>query len=710
MAHNRTKQRGVIQVATSVVLAAMGALLSVTGCASDVDTGSGGGERLGRVGQALCGVNPSCPESSECATWTCTKLNGGTCSPLPEAKDGSPCALKSTGLSGLCVANICCTGCTVENRLTGEITCHQAGTEQTFCGGEGAACDNCNTGNSCVAGSCEPNKRVCVTDPIPDKEPCIGGNGACWQGACCAGCIDAKDNCVPGNLVTQCGLSSTKNELVGCKSCDDSNVCNNDACVNGVCAAPTPKAGACSDNNVCTVNDQCNAGACAPGAMQNCNDNNPCTVDSCDAVNGCLHIPVEAGTSCDNDANKCNGTAKCEGTVCKASPPVDCDDANICTNDSCTPGTGACVHLNNTVDCSDNNLCTLTDKCAGGVCVGSGAPNCNDNEDCTTDTCAAGTGPGKGCVHTPVANNTDCSDGNACSTGDKCQAGKCLSSGGLNCEDNNICTQNSCSVANQTCQFPDETNNTPCVFDKCHQNSTCQGGDCAAGELIDCDDNNPCTTDSCEGATGCKHVNVDGGDCSDNDLCTTADKCAAGKCTGTTVVCKALDDCHLAGTCDAKSGTCNDPRADDDTECESGTGTCQTGKCEPIPSGGGAGGAGGETGTAGDGTGGTVVAAGGEPSTPMGGDGTGGTVVAAGGEPSGGGKGGATTSNGGTDVAVGGEGIDPEHVFVRDPGGCSCSVPSSQGSNDALWLAGLALVAAAARRRRSGATSPRQRG
>jgi MYXO-CTERM domain-containing protein len=699
MAHNRTKQRGVIQLATSVMLAAMGALLSVTGCASDVDTGSGGGERLGRVGQALCGTGPNCPEDSECGTWTCTKLNGGTCVPMPGAKDGERCGLKSTGLAGVCVKSACCTGCTELDRLTGEVTCHQAGTAKAFCGGEGVACDNCNTGNSCLVGSCEPNKRVCVTDAIPDKEPCSGENGACWQGKCCTGCIDGSDSCVAGTTVNKCGLSSTNSSLVSCRSCDDGNVCNNDACVNGVCAAPTPKAGACSDGNVCTVNDQCNAGQCAPGAMQNCNDNNPCTEDKCDAIQGCIHPPVEAGTSCDADANKCNGTAKCEGTVCKPIAAVDCDDNNICTTDGCTPATGACVHTNNTLDCSDNNLCTVTDKCSGGACVGTGTPNCNDNEPCTTDSCAAGTGPGKGCVHTPVQNNMGCDDGNACSTGDSCQGGKCLSSGGLACDDNNVCTQNSCSVANQMCLFPDETNNTPCVFDKCHQNSTCQGGDCAAGEVIDCDDNNICTTDSCDPATGCKHVNVDGGDCSDNDLCTTADKCAAGKCVGAAVVCTALDDCHEAGTCNPNSGSCDDPRAADDTACDDGSGTCQAGKCEPNP---GSGGAGGEPGAAGAGTGGSVVAAGGEPGMPMGGEGN---EPGAGGAPTepNGGKG-ATTSMGGTDSQNGGEGIDPEHVFVRDPGGCSCSLPSGQGPK-ALWLAGLALVAALARRRRAAAGS-----
>jgi MYXO-CTERM domain-containing protein len=691
MAHNRTKQRGVIRLATSVMLAAMGALLSVAGCASDVDSGSGGGERLGQVGQALCGTGPNCPESSVCGDWTCTPTKlGGMCTVVAGAKDGEPCALKSTGLAGTCVANACCTGCTVLNRLTGEVTCHQAGTEQGFCGSEGARCDNCNTGNSCLVGSCDPGKRVCVTAAVPEKDPCVGENGACWQGKCCTGCLDGNDNCVAGNLVTQCGLSSTNSKLVACKSCDDGNICNNDACVNGVCAAPTPKAGACNDGNVCTVNDQCNAGQCAPGAMQNCNDNNPCTVDTCDVVAGCVHTPVEAGSSCDNDANKCNGTAKCDGTVCKVIPPVDCDDQEICTTDSCTPATGVCVHSNNTLDCNDGSLCTQVDKCSGGVCVGSQPPNCDDNEPCTTDSC-----PDKdGCRHVPKANDSTCDDENGCTTGDKCTSGKCAGVG-ASCADDNECTKTNCVPAGG-CTNLAEDNGTPCTFDKCHQNSTCQTGNCAAGDLVDCDDNNDCTTDSCDPAVGCKHVNLNAGTCSDGDVCTTGDSCKAGVCIGTAVVCQAIDDCHIAGTCDAKTGQCNDPRADDDTECDGGNGTCQTGRCEPNPSGGG--GAGGEPNAAGAGTGGSVVAAGGEPSVPLGGEGNEPSAGGAAAEPNGG-KG-ATTNNGGTDSPVGGEGIDPEHVFVRHPGGCSCRVPSSQGSR-AWWLAGLALAVAVGRRRRA---------
>src|SRR6185436_526698 len=52
----------------------------------------------------------------------------------------------------------------------------------------------------------------------------------------------------------------------------------------------------------------------------NCDDGNACTEDSCDPVKGCVHLPIS------------------------------CNDTNACTIDSCNPSTG-CV--NTPVNCDD---------------------------------------------------------------------------------------------------------------------------------------------------------------------------------------------------------------------------------------------------------------------------------------------------------------------------------------------------------------------
>jgi hypothetical protein len=92
-----------------------------------------------------------------------------------------------------------------------------------------------------------------------------------------------------------------------------------------------------------------------------CDDGDACTIDSCDPVLGCLHEPV----SCD-DLNPCT-TDYCDprGGQC-VNLPVDCDDANPCTADRCDLQTGQCIH--DPIRCDDGNACTQD------VCEPQGTP------------------------------------------------------------------------------------------------------------------------------------------------------------------------------------------------------------------------------------------------------------------------------------------------------------------------------------------------
>src|SRR5262249_6391095 len=52
------------------------------------------------------------------------------------------------------------------------------------------------------------------------------------------------------------------------------------------------------------------------------------------------------------------------------------------------------------------------------------------------------------------------------------------------------------------------------------------------------------------------------------------------------VACSPMDDCHLAGTCDPKTGMCSSVTAPDGTACGTtdmctGAGTCKAGTCTP---------------------------------------------------------------------------------------------------------------------------------
>jgi hypothetical protein len=73
-------------------------------------------------------------------------------------------------------------------------------------------------------------------------------------------------------------------------------------------------------------------------------------------------------------------------------PAPNCDDGNICTNDSCNALLG-CMHLNNTALCNDGNLCTYSDICAKGVCGGTAYTCAEPNPTCQGDgTCGCGSG------------------------------------------------------------------------------------------------------------------------------------------------------------------------------------------------------------------------------------------------------------------------------------------------------------------------------
>ena len=59
----------------------------------------------------------------------------------------------------------------------------------------------------------------------------------------------------------------------------------------------------------------------------------------------------------------------CSGGACVGGPPLDCNDGNVCTDDSCNPVSG-CIHANNTLSCDDGSACTTNDVCSSGVCSG----------------------------------------------------------------------------------------------------------------------------------------------------------------------------------------------------------------------------------------------------------------------------------------------------------------------------------------------------
>ena len=98
--------------------------------------------------------------------------------------------------------------------------------------------------------------------------------------------------------------------------------------------------------------------------------------------------------------------------------------------------------------------------------------------------------------------------------------------------------------------------------------TTCTVVACAT----DCNDNNPCTDDSCDPLAGCIHT-ANTAACNDGSLCTTADHCSAGSCVGTATVCNDGNVC-TTDSCDPATGACvfanNTNACDDGNACTVG--------------------------------------------------------------------------------------------------------------------------------------------
>ena len=371
--------------------------------------------------------------------------------------------------------------------------------------------DPCTVGDECLEGECAGLALAC--DCANDVD-CL----KIWDGNLCQGTLFCNQEEVPYKCQVQPGT------VVDCPEPDGVDaVCLKSVCTpqNGKCSfEPDHEGFACDDGDFCTLGDKCVAGACVPGVAANCNDGNLCTDDSCNPDSGCLHAPnLEP---CD-DGNECTDGDICTESACTAGVPVVCDDNNVCTTDSCDAAQG-CQFAPTDGDCSDGNACTIGDACQNGNCVPAGMLDCDDDDLCTDDACDIALG----CLH--ALNENPCTDGNVCTTGDHCHLGDCISAGNLDCNDGNICTDDACE-AGAGCQFA--PNAEECDDgNACTPTDSCFQGTCKGSGAVDCGDDNVCTSDSCDAKDGCQSTPVAGA-CDDDDPCTQDDTCADGECAGT---------------------------------------------------------------------------------------------------------------------------------------------------------------------------------
>jgi len=357
--------------------------------------------------------------------------------------------------------------------------------------------------------------------PCDDDDPCTYGETISADGTCGPG---TPYDCDDGRGCTDdlCdGLGDCLYEispgfcLVG-GICFEEFEADADGCARCVPDSPfelTPLANGdpCDDLNSCTEDDICVAGLCT-GTFLSCDDDDPCTEDSCSPDGGCISTPAD-GAACGPD-DACSSPGICIDGECEGASEKDCDDGNDCTADSCATESG-CAHAPlDGLSCDDGDLCTAGDLCSEDQCeAGPDLLDCNDGNECTSDLCH----PVSGCYH--ELNDNPCCD-----------------ELGVNiCDDGNWCTTDFCNPDSGECFY--EFNNFNCNDeDPCSAPDTCIEGVCT-GPPADCDDDNPCTTDSCDAVVGCIFLDLDQGPCDDGLDCSTGDSCQAGECVAN------MDDC-----------------------------------------------------------------------------------------------------------------------------------------------------------------------
>src|SRR2546428_45129 len=162
-----------------------------------------------------------------------------------------------------------------------------------------------------------------------------------------------------------------------------------------------------------------------------------------------------------------------------------------------------------------------------------------------------------------AADGTSCNDGNACTQTDTCQSGTCTGSNPKVCTASDQCHEaGTCDTTTGDCSNPNKPNGSSCNDgNACTQTDTCQTGTCTGSNPKVCPASDQCppagtrdpTTGQCPNP-----AKPNGTSCNDGNACTRTDTCQAGTCTGgNPVVCTALDQCHVAGTCNTATGTCS---------------------------------------------------------------------------------------------------------------------------------------------------------
>ena len=454
----------------------------------------------------------------------------------------------------------------------------------------------CEHASDCDSGQCLENENgkncsMICTENCPAGYECIQTSGSDSLSFCVSRRLNLCNPCMKNE---ECNFAQSTNNI--CLSFGDSgnfctiscNIISDDGPNGYTCTSVADKKTGKSSNQCIPDSKVC---SCSPRAI------NLAASTSC-ATTNLLGSCQGARTCTINGLSNCSGAVPeqemCDNLDNNCDGKTDNLDANQFNTQCTNPNQfGTCV--GKFIACQDGKpICdapsAMPEKCDGidNNCDGKTDEGlCDDGNGCSTDACNTD----GSCKHTPLS-GTLCDDGNICTSKAQCMAGTCMGGTVLNCDDNDPCSTDWCDPFTGCNHKP--ASDAVCTDDgiACTAD-VCKDGKCTHPDQPDgfvcVTDGNVCTDDVCT-AGKCVHTN-NVKSCDDGKICTLNDTCKDGTCSFTKPkLCDDKNPCTQDMCDEAKGGCVFTPYAASDVPCADDNNGCTQDVCQgsacthlPIP-------------------------------------------------------------------------------------------------------------------------------